>query len=268
MRQVIEDELRDAGTRLRDLDVRLELGLQESVKSAVEAGHGVTFISRTAVERELEAGTLAEARVRGPRAVARDLARARRGPRVDPRRRRVRRVRAGAAVIVRWGLGELPGRARGARRRASVPRREPALGCARRGGRRVARGAVRPDRGRRRLGRAAPTASSRSAAAARSTSRRRSRPRPGSRSSRCRRRTPAPSGRRPSGSAITTGACEAAAPARSSPGSSTTRSSRSACRGRRRSARAMNALDAHGRGALRQGPERGGRPGGARRRDA
>jgi DNA-binding transcriptional LysR family regulator len=65
VRQVIEDELRQAGTRLRDLDVRLELGLQESVKSAVEAGHGVTFISRTAVERELEAGTLAEARVRG-----------------------------------------------------------------------------------------------------------------------------------------------------------------------------------------------------------
>jgi DNA-binding transcriptional LysR family regulator len=65
VRQVIEDELRAAGTRLRDLDVRLELGLQESVKSAVEAGHGVTFISRTAVERELEAGTLAEARVGG-----------------------------------------------------------------------------------------------------------------------------------------------------------------------------------------------------------
>ena len=65
VRQVIEDELRAAGTRLRDLHVRLELGLQESVKSAVEGGHGVTFISRTAVERELEAGTLAEARVRG-----------------------------------------------------------------------------------------------------------------------------------------------------------------------------------------------------------
>jgi DNA-binding transcriptional LysR family regulator len=65
VRQVIEDELRQAGTRLRDLDVRLELGLQESVKSAVEAGYGVTFISRTAVEPELAAGTLATARVRG-----------------------------------------------------------------------------------------------------------------------------------------------------------------------------------------------------------
>jgi DNA-binding transcriptional LysR family regulator len=65
VRQVIEDELRTRGTRLRDLDVRLELGLQESVKSAVEAGHGVTFISRTAVEPELAAGTLASARVKG-----------------------------------------------------------------------------------------------------------------------------------------------------------------------------------------------------------
>lgn len=65
VRQVIDDELRDAGTRLSDLGVRLELGLQESVKSAVEAGHGVTFISRTAVERELESGTLVEAQVSG-----------------------------------------------------------------------------------------------------------------------------------------------------------------------------------------------------------
>jgi DNA-binding transcriptional LysR family regulator len=63
VRQVIEDELRQAGTRLRDLDVRLTLGLQESVKSAVQAGHGVTFISRSAIE--LAAGSLASARVEG-----------------------------------------------------------------------------------------------------------------------------------------------------------------------------------------------------------
>src|SRR3979411_2920523 len=42
VRQMIEDELRGAGTRLRDLNVRLELGLQESVTSAVRGGHGVT----------------------------------------------------------------------------------------------------------------------------------------------------------------------------------------------------------------------------------
>jgi DNA-binding transcriptional LysR family regulator len=65
VRQVLEDELRKLGKRLKDLDVQLELGLQESVKSAVEAGYGLTFISRRAVESELAAGTLARARVRG-----------------------------------------------------------------------------------------------------------------------------------------------------------------------------------------------------------
>lgn len=63
VRQVIEDELRRAGVRLRDLDTRLELGLQESVRSAVRAGFGVAFISRSAIEADLAAGTVAEARV-------------------------------------------------------------------------------------------------------------------------------------------------------------------------------------------------------------
>lgn len=65
VRQIVEDALRRRGVRLRDLDVRLELGLQESVRRAVEAGYGVTFISRTAVEADLTAGRLAEARVEG-----------------------------------------------------------------------------------------------------------------------------------------------------------------------------------------------------------
>src|SRR5947208_5170978 len=65
VRQLLEDELRGKGTRLRDLGVRLELGLQESVLSAVRAGHGVTFISRRSVGADLAAGTLAEARVEG-----------------------------------------------------------------------------------------------------------------------------------------------------------------------------------------------------------
>ena len=56
VRQVIEDELRHGPVRLRDLDVRLELGLQESVKSAVAAGFGVTFISRSGVDAELVPG--------------------------------------------------------------------------------------------------------------------------------------------------------------------------------------------------------------------
>ena len=65
VRQIVEDALRRRGVKLRDLDVRLELGLQESVRRAVEAGYGVTFISRTAIEADLAAGRLSEARVEG-----------------------------------------------------------------------------------------------------------------------------------------------------------------------------------------------------------
>ena len=65
VRKIVEDELRRLGLRFRDLDVRLQLGLQESVRSAVLAGYGVTFISRAAVETDLDAGALAEARIAG-----------------------------------------------------------------------------------------------------------------------------------------------------------------------------------------------------------
>jgi DNA-binding transcriptional LysR family regulator len=65
VRQMVEDELRKSGRKLRDLEAPLELGLQESVRSAVQAGYGVSFISRRAVESDLASGTLAEARVRG-----------------------------------------------------------------------------------------------------------------------------------------------------------------------------------------------------------
>src|SRR5919201_6454703 len=65
VRQVIDDELRGAGMRLRDLDVRLELGLQESARRAVVSGYGITFISRAAIEADLAAGTVATARIEG-----------------------------------------------------------------------------------------------------------------------------------------------------------------------------------------------------------
>jgi DNA-binding transcriptional LysR family regulator len=65
VRQLVEDELRKSGRKIRDLEPPLELGLQESVRSAVQAGYGVSFISRRAVESDLAAGTLVEARVRG-----------------------------------------------------------------------------------------------------------------------------------------------------------------------------------------------------------
>jgi len=65
VRQVIEDELRGVGVRLRDLDVRIELGLQESIRTAIAAGYGVGFISRSAIEAELTAGVVGAARVEG-----------------------------------------------------------------------------------------------------------------------------------------------------------------------------------------------------------
>ncbi len=65
VRTVVERELRALGVRARDLNVVAELGLQESAKSAVEAGLGITFLSRLAVERELDEGRLATATVEG-----------------------------------------------------------------------------------------------------------------------------------------------------------------------------------------------------------
>jgi len=65
VRQMIDDALRELGVRLRDLNVRLELGLQESARAAVLGGFGATFISRIAIEGDLAAGTLALVRVQG-----------------------------------------------------------------------------------------------------------------------------------------------------------------------------------------------------------
>jgi DNA-binding transcriptional LysR family regulator len=65
IRQMIDDELRELGIRLRDFNVSLELGLQESARAAVLAGVGATFISRIAIEGDLDAGALAIARVEG-----------------------------------------------------------------------------------------------------------------------------------------------------------------------------------------------------------
>jgi DNA-binding transcriptional LysR family regulator len=65
IRQMIDDELRELGLRLRDLNVKLELGLQESARAAVLGGFGATFISRIAIEGDLAEGRLAVARVNG-----------------------------------------------------------------------------------------------------------------------------------------------------------------------------------------------------------
>lgn len=65
VRQMIDDELRELGIRVRDLNVKLELGLQESARAAALGGFGATFISRIAIEDDLAAGRLAIARVEG-----------------------------------------------------------------------------------------------------------------------------------------------------------------------------------------------------------
>src|ERR1043165_820353 len=65
IRQMIDDELRELGVRLRDLNVKLELGLQESARAAVLGGFGATFISRIAIEGDPAAGARAIARVDG-----------------------------------------------------------------------------------------------------------------------------------------------------------------------------------------------------------
>jgi DNA-binding transcriptional LysR family regulator len=66
VRTVLEAAMRARGLRLRDLDVVMELGLQQSVKAAVLDGLGITVISRLAVERELADGSLVALELEGP----------------------------------------------------------------------------------------------------------------------------------------------------------------------------------------------------------
>ena len=97
VRQVVEDELRSLGVRLRDLSISLELGLQESVRSAVQAGYGVTFISRTRGRVGPRGRHARRGAPRGDEREARDLARAGVRAGADACGRGVRRVRARAA---------------------------------------------------------------------------------------------------------------------------------------------------------------------------
>ena len=64
-RRIVEQALADAGLKTRDLSIRMELDSTEGLLSAVEAGLGVTFVSRWAVRNQLALGTLKLARVDG-----------------------------------------------------------------------------------------------------------------------------------------------------------------------------------------------------------
>jgi LysR family transcriptional regulator, transcriptional activator of the cysJI operon len=64
-RRVLEAALSRAGLKKKDLTVRMELDSTEGLLSAVEAGLGVTFVSRWTVRNQLTLTTLKLARVRG-----------------------------------------------------------------------------------------------------------------------------------------------------------------------------------------------------------
>lgn len=72
VRAVLEAAFRTAGIRMRDVDVTLELGLQQSVRAGVLDGLGITVISRLAVERDLAEKRLVALEVEGA-VLARDF---------------------------------------------------------------------------------------------------------------------------------------------------------------------------------------------------
>jgi len=57
-REVTFDYLRDAGLEPADLTVVMELGSPESIKGAIEAGMGISVLSRSTIAKELALGTL------------------------------------------------------------------------------------------------------------------------------------------------------------------------------------------------------------------
>ena len=66
-RRVVETALERAGFKLKSFNKVMDLDSTEAIKSAVEAGLGVGFVSRWAISKELELGTLKVAQVNGVR---------------------------------------------------------------------------------------------------------------------------------------------------------------------------------------------------------
>jgi len=64
-RQLIIASLAEKGIAADDLRVAMELGSVEAVEAAVEAGHGVSIVSRVAVQRGLELGRIKMIPVQG-----------------------------------------------------------------------------------------------------------------------------------------------------------------------------------------------------------
>jgi DNA-binding transcriptional LysR family regulator len=68
-REVLEQALKRAGAPISKLQVAMELGSTETLLACVEAGLGVGFASRFALERQRSLGTLATVKVKGLRVV-------------------------------------------------------------------------------------------------------------------------------------------------------------------------------------------------------
>ena len=57
-REVIHEQLAEAGMKSADLHICMELGSPEAIKGAVEAGMGVSIVSEVTIHKEIELGTL------------------------------------------------------------------------------------------------------------------------------------------------------------------------------------------------------------------
>jgi DNA-binding transcriptional LysR family regulator len=57
-REVIYEYLSDLGLDANDVHISMELGSPEAIKGAVEAGMGVSIVSRVTIQKELQLGTL------------------------------------------------------------------------------------------------------------------------------------------------------------------------------------------------------------------
>ena len=66
-RRVVETALEKAGFKLKRFQKVMDLDSTEAIKSAVEAGLGIGFVSRWAISKELELGALKVAQVAGLR---------------------------------------------------------------------------------------------------------------------------------------------------------------------------------------------------------
>lgn len=64
-RQVVETALKKAGLRLKAFKKVMTLDSTEAIKSAVEVGHGMGFVSRWAISKELQLGALKVVEVKG-----------------------------------------------------------------------------------------------------------------------------------------------------------------------------------------------------------